>query len=199
MNLALAPLMMYVCPAIGTVTHVDTIYSADGRIAQGVGKALEITGENPCGSLCFGRSQDQGLIPKRNTPYLVPTYPVFAEKVNLTCNPWEAAPMLLRKVAKYQDLAIRIGKDELKIEFHTQDILFQLTKWHKKDKFSLAHVRVVHLGEVRNVEMIIQEMTGKTRKVKMEKRNTFDLYVTSGGSCPPRKKLQGSSSRRIND
>lgn len=46
--------MMYVCPAIGTVTHVDTIYSADGRIAQGVGKALENTGENPCGSLCFG-------------------------------------------------------------------------------------------------------------------------------------------------
>lgn len=69
----------------------------------------------------------------------------------------------------------------------------------QKDKFSLAPVQVVHLGEVRNVEMIIQEMTGKTRKVKMEKRNIFDLYVTSGGSCLPRKKLQGSSSRRINE
>lgn len=45
---------MYICPATGMVTRVDTIYSADGSTAQGVDKASEITGENPCGSLWFG-------------------------------------------------------------------------------------------------------------------------------------------------
>lgn len=51
---SVTPLMMNICPVIGTVTHVDVIYSADGRTAQATGKALEVTGENPCGSLCFG-------------------------------------------------------------------------------------------------------------------------------------------------
>lgn len=75
----------------------------------------------------------------------------------------------------------------------------------QEDKFSLAHVQVIiHLGEVRNVEMIRPEITGKiwlfwNRKAKTEKRNSLDLYITSGGSCLPRKKLQGSSSRRINE
>lgn len=47
------------------------------------------------------KSQDQGLSPERTIPYPVQTYPVFAEMDNLTCKPWEAAPMLLlRRVAK---------------------------------------------------------------------------------------------------
>lgn len=33
---SVAPLMMYICPVIGRVTRIDTIYSADGRTAQGV-------------------------------------------------------------------------------------------------------------------------------------------------------------------